>query len=46
LIDEGTVVRVKPNNSLRIRRTTELEQALKNLGCAITIETITPQARV
>src|SRR6185295_7616075 len=46
LIADGTVVRVKPNNALRVRRSNELEQALKDLGCAITIETTTPQARV
>jgi hypothetical protein len=46
LIDEGTVVRVKPNGALRVRRSSELEQALKDLGCAITIETTTPQVRV
>jgi DNA polymerase-3 subunit alpha len=46
LIDEGAVVRVKPNGALRVRRTNELEQALKDLGCAITIETTTTPARV
>jgi hypothetical protein len=46
LIEEGTVVRVKPNNALRVRRSGELEQALKALGCGVSIETITPQARV
>jgi DNA polymerase-3 subunit alpha len=46
LIEEGTVVRVKPNNALRVRRSGELEQALKNLGCAVSIETAVPQARV
>jgi hypothetical protein len=29
-----------------VRRSNELEQALKDLGCAITVETSTPQARV
>ena len=46
LIEEGTIVRVKPNNALRVRRSGELEQALKNLGCAVSIETAVPQARV
>ena len=45
-IGDGTVVRVKPNSTLRVRRSNELEQALKALGCAITIETTGPQARV
>jgi DNA polymerase-3 subunit alpha len=39
LIDEGTVVRVKPNDALRVRRSAELEQALKEIGCTITFET-------
>jgi DNA polymerase-3 subunit alpha len=41
LIDGGTVVRIKPNNALRVRRSTELEQALKELGCSISFETAT-----
>src|SRR4030095_14403210 len=43
LIENGTVVRVKPNNALRVRRSGELEQALKDLGCGITIESSIPQ---
>ena len=46
LIEEGTVVRVKPNNALRVRRSGELEQALKDLGCGVSIETTGSQARV
>jgi len=38
LIDEGTVVRVKPNDTLRVRRSAELEQALKDIGCTVTFE--------
>jgi hypothetical protein len=41
LIDEGTVVRIKPNNALRVRRSAELEQALKALGCTVSFETAT-----
>jgi DNA polymerase-3 subunit alpha len=39
LIEEGTVVRIKPNNALRVRRSAELEQALKELGCSVSFET-------
>jgi hypothetical protein len=41
LIEEGTVVRIKPNNALRVRRSAELEQALKALGCGVSFETAT-----
>jgi hypothetical protein len=41
LIEEGTVVRIKPNNALRVRRSPELEQALKDLGCTVSFETAT-----
>jgi predicted nucleic acid-binding protein len=46
LIEEGTVVRVKSNNTLRVRRSGALERALKELGCGVSIETTAPQARV
>jgi DNA polymerase-3 subunit alpha len=39
LIEEGAVVRIKPNNALRVRRSAELEQALKELGCSVSFET-------
>src|SRR5690242_17931304 len=35
LIDDGTVVRIKPNTALRVRRSAELERALKDLGCGV-----------
>jgi DNA polymerase-3 subunit alpha len=38
VVGEGTVVRVKPNDALRVKRSTEFEQALKELGCSISIE--------
>ena len=41
LIDDGTVVRIKPNNALRVRRSAELEQALRDLGCGVRFETAT-----
>jgi len=33
-----TVVRVKPNDALRVRRSTEFEEALKALGCGVSVE--------
>ncbi len=46
LIDEGTVVRIKPNGALRVRRSSELEQSLKELGCAVRFEKPNGHARV
>jgi DNA polymerase III subunit alpha len=46
LIDEGTVVRIKPNGALKVRRSSELEQSLKDLGCAVTFEKPNGHARV
>jgi DNA polymerase-3 subunit alpha len=41
LIEDGTVVRIKPNTTLRVRRSAELERALKDLGCGVSFETAT-----
>jgi hypothetical protein len=46
LIEEGTVVRIKPNNAWRVRRSTELEQALKELGCGVSFESVNGKARL
>jgi DNA polymerase III subunit alpha len=46
LIDEGTVVRIKPNGALKVRRSSELEQSLKELGCVVSFETANGHARV
>lgn len=46
LIDGNTVVRIKPNNTLRVRRSGELEQSLKELGCGVSFETTNGHARV
>ena len=46
LIADGTVVRIKPNNALRVRRSGELEKSLKELGCNITVEKANGYARV
>jgi DNA polymerase III subunit alpha len=45
LVGEGTVVRIKPNGALRVRRSGELEQALKDLGCGVKIETSHKEAK-
>jgi len=37
-------VRIRPNDALRVRRSGELEQALKELGCAVTVETSRKEA--
>jgi len=39
LTDNGTLVRVKANNALRVKRSNELEEALKKLGCRVSVET-------
>ena len=39
-VEGGTLVRVKANPALRIRRSGELEEKLKSLGCQIGIERI------
>ncbi|HEY8413608.1 MAG TPA: OB-fold nucleic acid binding domain-containing protein, partial [Pyrinomonadaceae bacterium] len=41
LTDNGTIVRIKANNALRVKRSNELEEALKKLGCSVSIETAT-----
>ena len=37
-VENGTVVRVKVNSTLRVDHSAKLEAALKELGCAVTIE--------
>jgi hypothetical protein len=44
-VDESTMVRVKANPALRIRRSPELEAALKDLGCQMAIERIADQTK-
>jgi hypothetical protein len=39
LIGDGTLVRIRPNDALRVKRSGQLEQALQELGCAVTVET-------
>jgi hypothetical protein len=41
LTDDGTVVRVRANQALRVKRSGELEEALKKLGCAVSVESTT-----
>ncbi|HXQ69862.1 MAG TPA: DNA polymerase III subunit alpha [Pyrinomonadaceae bacterium] len=38
LIDNGTIVRVRANQALRVKRSSELEEALKKLGCRVSVE--------
>lgn len=38
LVNDETVVRIKANPALRVRRSTELESQLKELGCAVSFE--------
>jgi DNA polymerase-3 subunit alpha len=45
-IDEGTLVRIKANPALRIKRSAELDEALKSLGCQIAVERFPASARV
>jgi hypothetical protein len=46
LIADGTIVRIKPNEALRVKRSGELEQALKDLGCGVSVERANGHARV
>ncbi len=46
LTDNGTVVRIKANNALRVKRSADLEEALKKLGCGVSVEKVSNQARV
>jgi len=45
LIGDGTLVRIRPNDALRVKRSGALEQALKELGCAVTVETNRKEAQ-
>jgi DNA polymerase III subunit alpha len=36
--DKGLVVRIQANNALRVKRSNELEEALKKIGCAVSFE--------
>ena len=43
--DNGLVVRIQANNALRVKRSNELEEALKKIGCAISFEKETQMSR-
>jgi DNA polymerase III subunit alpha len=45
VLENQTLVRIKTNSALKVRRSPELDEALKGLGCAVSIERVTP-ARV
>jgi DNA polymerase-3 subunit alpha len=36
--DNGLVVRIQANNALRVKRSNELEEALKKIGCGVSFE--------
>jgi DNA polymerase-3 subunit alpha len=36
--DDGLVVRIQANNALRVKRSNELEEALKKIGCGVSFE--------
>ena len=44
-VDQGITVRIKANPALRVRRSAELEEALKSLGCRLAVERISTQPR-
>jgi DNA polymerase-3 subunit alpha len=44
-IDTGVTVRIKANPALRVKRSVELEEALKSLGCGLAVERISTQPR-
>ena len=44
-VDETTLVRIKANPALRIKRSAELDQALTNLGCQVAVEKVATQTR-
>jgi DNA polymerase-3 subunit alpha len=43
--DSGLVVRIQANNALRVKRSNEVEEALKKIGCGVSFEKETPVAR-
>ena len=46
LTNDGTLVRIKANPALRVKRSDELEKALAKLGCKVSIEKIPDPPRV
>jgi len=38
VLEDRTLVRIKPNSALKVRRGPELDQALRDLGCVVKIE--------
>ena len=43
-LDDGVVVRVKPNATIRVQRSAELNSALSQLGCVVSFEKTSPAA--
>jgi DNA polymerase-3 subunit alpha len=46
IVEKQTLVRVKANPALRVKRSTDLDQALTRLGCKLTIERTNGASRV
>lgn len=46
LVEDQTLVRIKTNPALRVKRSSELDQALTKLGCLLTIEKSSNGTRV
>jgi DNA polymerase-3 subunit alpha len=44
-IDDQTVVRIKANPALRIKRSTDLNDSLSQLGCRVAVEKVAAQSR-
>ncbi|HSB27712.1 MAG TPA: DNA polymerase III subunit alpha, partial [Pyrinomonadaceae bacterium] len=44
-IDDQTLVRIKANPALRIKRSPALEESLKKIGCSLTTEKVSTQSR-
>jgi DNA polymerase III subunit alpha len=42
---DGLVVRIQANNALRVKRSNEVEEALKKIGCGVSFEKETPAIR-
>lgn len=43
--EDGLVVRIQANTQLRVKRSNELEEALKKIGCGVSFEKETPVSR-
>ena len=44
-VDDQTVVRIKANPALRVKRSSELKESLTQLGCTVAVEKVSAQSR-